>query len=219
MYATAAHLLSRQPARATPSVSLLPGATRMPLAKGRVHEACGAARHMLALWLAAQIEGPILWITPEWSHDHLNPCGVLPMLDPARFLFVTPRRPEDVLWTMEETLRAGAVAYAVADLPGLPSLTAVRRMHLAAETGGAEGDHLPLGLLLTPGYGGAQGVETRWHLSPDHQGTAGQWRLSRLRARTAPQHAWRIQRRKGQALPVVEGPLALPADPTLARKK
>ena len=206
MYATAAHLLSRRPARPVPSVSLLPDAPRLQLAKGRLHEACGPARHMLALWLAAQTDGPILWITPDWSRDQLNPCGLQPMLDPARFLLVSPRRPEDVLWAMEETLRAGAVAYAVADLPGLPGLTAVRRLHLAAETGGAEGDHLPLGLILTPGQGGAPGVETRWHLAPDHHSTPGQWQLTRQRARTAPQQAWRITRAKGRALPAVNGP-------------
>lgn len=203
MHATAAQLLSRKPARAVPALPLLPGTDRLTLAKGRVHEACGPARHRLALWLAAQTDGPIFWITPGWSQDQLNPCGLHPFVDPGRFLFVTPKRPEDILWSMEEVLRAGAVAFAVADLPGLPSLTPIRRMHLAAETGGAQGDHLPLGLLLTPGRGGAQGVETRWHLRPDHKGTSGTWRLSRLRARTAPQQSWEVIQKRSHALPAL----------------
>lgn len=171
------------------------------LALGRVHEACGPARHRFALWLAAHTRGPIFWIAPDWGADRLNPCGMVPFIDPARLILVQPKRAEDMLWSMEEVLRAGAAALAVADLPGLPGLTPVRRMHLAAEAGGKRGGPAPLGLLLTPGQGGAQGVESRWHLAPDHQARPGRWRLTRLRARTAPQQAWHLERRAGQALP------------------
>lgn len=202
-------LLSRKPARALPGIPLLPGAKdHLPLVKGRIHEACGPARHTLALWLAAQTDGPVFWISPSWGRDRLNPCGVMPMLDPARLIFVDARRPEDLLWSMEEVLRSGAVPLAVADLPGLPGLTPVRRMHLAAEAGGGTGAHLPLGLLLTPGNGGAQGVETRWRLTPDHRGAPARWRLDRLRARTAPRLAWQVEHRPGAALPRLGAPLA-----------
>ncbi|WP_299624082.1 hypothetical protein [uncultured Tateyamaria sp.] len=202
-------LLARAPARAVPCLPLLPDAAQHGLghglALGRVHEACGPARHRLALWLAAQTTGPILWIAPEWGADQINPCGVMPFVDPARLILVHPKRAEDVLWSMEEALRAGTVRLAVADLPGLPALTPVRRMHLAAENGGKMGGPAPLGLLLTPGMGGAQGVETRWHLAPDHHCTPGAWQLTRLRARTAPQQSWHVTRQQGQALPRITG--------------
>ncbi|TMM55148.1 ImuA family protein [Sulfitobacter sabulilitoris] len=187
-----ASLLTRRPARQGPAVSLLPDEAELSLVLSRVHEACGPARRTLALWLAARTTGPVIWIAPEWGPDRLHADGVMRLIDPARLIFVHPKRPEDLLWSMEEVLRAGAVALAVADLPGLPGLTPVRRMHLAAETGTQEGQHAPLGLLLTPGTGGAQGVETRWHLAGAHQGKAPGWRLERLRARTAPRKSWTL---------------------------
>lgn len=200
-------LLHRGSLRATPCLPLLPEGARHGLgdglACGRVHEACGPARHRLALWLAAQTKGPIIWIAPDWSADRLNPCGMMSFIDPARVILVHPKRVEDLLWSLEEVLRSGAVPLAVADLPSLPGLTPVRRLHLAAEFGGKSTGTAPLGLLLTPGMGGAQGVESRWHLAPDHKGEAGAWTLSRLRARTAPQKAWRVTYAKGQPLPQI----------------
>jgi protein ImuA len=173
---------------------LLAQAPELALAQARVHEACGNARHTLALWLAGQTEGPILWIAPAWQTARLNPCGVREWIDPARLVFVHPRRAEDILWTMEEVLRSGACALGIAELPALPSLTQVRRMHLAAETGASEGPHPPTGLLLTPGEGGAPGVETRWHMVPAHAQGTQNWHLARRRARTAPAKEWQITR-------------------------
>lgn len=178
-------------------MSLLPDAPQLHLAQARVHEACGIARRTLALWIAAQTSGPVIWIGPSWGQEHVHADGVTRWIDPARLIFVQPRRPDDMLWTMEETLRSGAVALAVADLPGLPGLTQVRRMHLAAETGMTTGQYAPLGLLLTPGVGGAAGVETRWHLSPAHAAGPETWRLERLRARAAPPQGWDIHRPAG----------------------
>jgi len=95
-------------------------------------------------------------------------------------------------------LRAGVVPLVVADLPGAPALTPVRRMHLAAESGSQTGTP-PLGLLLTPGNGGAQGAETRWHMAPDHEGEKRQWRLERRRARALPPQAWSASQTRARA--------------------
>jgi len=176
----------------------------LELKKGRLHECCGSARHLFALLMIAQTEGPVFWISPSWMPDALNPDGMVDLVDPARFIFVTPQRPEDILWTLEEILRSDVVPIAVADIPGLPGLTSVRRLHLAAETGGAKGDHLPTGLILTPGMGGAQGVESRWHLTPAHKPGIEGWALKRLRSRTDPVREWKLGRDAGVIRKVAE---------------
>jgi len=184
------HLLSRRHHRPRSGQPLVGD---LELKKGRLHECCGSARHLFALMLIARTEGPVFWIAPSWIPDTLNPDGMVDFVDPGRFIFVTPKRAEDILWTLEEILRSGVVAVAVADIPGLPGLTPVRRLHLAAETGGDEGQHLPTGLILTPGNGGAQGVESRWHLTPAYSPERESWTLKRLRARTDPVGEWTLK--------------------------
>ncbi len=191
-------LLTRSSHReaARPALPFL-GDLALPL--GRAHEICGNARRFLACLIAARTQGPVFWIAPAWTAERLNPEAVARLFDPGRITFLDPVRAEDLLWSMEEVLRAGAVPLCVADLPGPPGLTAVRRLHLAAETGAAESGAAPLGLILTPGDGGAPGIETRWHIDAAHGGDGRRaWRLERRRARTAPQKSWRLRPQDGQ---------------------
>lgn len=199
--ARVAHILYRKSHRRR-GASSLAFLDDLTLDRARVHEFCGSARRRLALKAAGALQGPVFWIRPAWGAGRLNPEGVVRLVDPARFVFLTPKRPEDLLWAMEETLRAGLVPLAVADLPSPPGLTAVRRLHLAAETGAKEGRVVPLGLILTPGQGGAPGVESRWSLTPQH-GTGGEeaWKLARLRARMQPEKSWRLSGPKMQIEP------------------
>jgi protein ImuA len=181
------HLLTRAPERPKPALRPHP---EVALTLARTHEACGPARRTFALWLAAQTNGPVMWISPAWEADQLHPDGMRAWTNPAQFLFVAPRRAEDILWSTEEALRSGAVPLVVADLPAAPTLTAVRRMHLAAEAGGMMAASAPLGLLLLPADGGAQGIETRWHMAPTHSRNMQSWRLERRRARALPPQSW-----------------------------
>ena len=169
-----------------PAVPLVGGLT---LAAARAHELCGPARRTLACMMAGRMEGPVIWIVARHERDRLHPAGVVELMEPGRLVFVTPRRAQDLLWTAEEALRAGVVPLVVADLRGPPALTPVRRLHLAAQTGMEEGGAAPAMLLLTPGDGGAPGVETRWWMAPRH-GAGAAWRLERRRARAAPPAAW-----------------------------
>ena len=190
-------LLTRGQAPKRPALSLLKD---IDLDLGRVHECAGRARRVFALMLAARTSGPVLWIAPAYGTDTLNPDGMLRFVDPGRFIFVAPQRAEDLLWAMEEALRSGAVPLVVADMPGFPALTPVRRLHLAAEAGAAQAPRPPLGLLLTPDEGGAQGVETRWVMQPDMAPDMTnalphdhlRWHLARSRARRAPPRDWHI---------------------------
>jgi protein ImuA len=160
------------------------------LARARVHEFCGPSRRLLALVAARGTEGTVIWIRPSWTPERLHPEGVQPIIEPGRLVFVTPRRPEDLLWCAEEALRSGAAPLVVAELPEPPALTPVRRLHLAAETGAAEGQVAPVGLLLTPGDGGAQGAETRWHIAPRHSAETTGWQLSLRRSRDMAPGLW-----------------------------
>jgi protein ImuA len=183
------HLLTRRPHRQQPGLPLVGDIT---LPRARVHEFCGPSRRVLALIAARQVQGPIFWICAHWQGDRLCGDGVQPWLNPGRITFVTPKRLEDILWCMEEVLRAGCVPLVVAELPAPPALTPIRRLHLAAETGAKMDKPAPIGLLLTPGDGGAQGVESRWHMTPQHSDGHSRWMLQRRRARMAPPAIWAL---------------------------
>ena len=180
-----------------------PGRLGLGVLRGRVHEFCGPARVNLAAMILRESQGPVIWISPAWTGERVYSAGLVAYGDPSRVIYARARRPEDLLWAAEEALRSGAAPLVIAELPDLPGLTPVRRLHLAAESGAATARHRgglpPLGLLLTPGMGGAQGVESRWHLAPQPStttltDTAEAWALSRLRARMAPPATWAMAR-------------------------
>lgn len=176
---------------------LLADAAAPMLRRGRVHEFCGAARRTLAaLVMQADTapDAPILWIAAGWQADRLCPDGLVAFTNPGRLILVAGRREADLLWAMEEALRSGAAPLIVADLASPPGLTPIRRLHLAAEAGAQRANGpAPLGVILTPGTGGAAGVESRWHLAP----CRGGWHLDRLRARLEPPKSWHILRHHG----------------------
>ena len=191
----------------------------LTLTRGRVHEFCGPARVTLAAFLLRETTGAVIWAHPGWQAERLFPDGLLRHADPGRIIFASARRPEDLLWTVEEALRSGAAPLVVAELTAPPALTPVRRLHLAAEAGAEAAAHAgrgaPLGLLLTPGAGGAVGVESRWQLAGCHDGAVRRWRLARLRARALPPKDWLLHETQG-TLRLDRSELDEPAEPTSA---
>lgn len=180
---------------------LQPLAGDLALRRGRVHELCGPSRVMLAARIMARTQGPVVWIRPGWAAERLNAAGLQPLADPARLILVQADRDETLLWAAEEGLRAGAAPLVVAELLSPPALTPIRRLHLAAEAGAEaarrDGVTAPLGLILLPGTGGAQGVESRWHMAPAPSrallwSDEGSFTLTRLRARLLPPASWSL---------------------------
>ena len=160
------------------------------LSCARVHECAGKARHHFALISASHTQGPVLWISFHYQNEQVNPCGIAHIADPSRFVFIRTYRKEDLLWSMEEALRSGAVSLVIGDLDYIPALTPVRRLQLAAEAGAHQTGTRPLGLLLTPHHGGAQGVETRWICEPAAQSQRAAWKVARTKSRYDPPKAW-----------------------------
>lgn len=175
-----------------PSVEFAPG---VGVARGRAHEVTGPSRGIFALFVARRMSGQVLWLQLAWTRDRLMGDGVQPIMDPCRLVIGRGRDANDLLWCAEEALRSGLMPLVVAELPAPPTLTAVRRLHLAAEAGAEAQGTAPLALLLTPEPGGTAGVETRWRLAPAPgwavDGRA-RWQLRRLRARMAPEAAWEM---------------------------
>lgn len=136
------------------------GAFPPPLRPARVHEVCGLGALAFAFGhVARQEAGPVVWL-PAAPGRIPYPAGLVRWLAPERVLLVRAPREADRLWAAEEALRAGLGGLVVAELTRPLSLTAGRRLQLAAEAGAARG------LLLIRPDQGSPAAETRWQAEP-----------------------------------------------------
>jgi hypothetical protein len=78
-------------------------------------------------------DGIVLWCLPR--PDLYGPGLAILGLDPARLVLVRARRDAEILWAIEEGLRAAGVAAVVGELGMFPAV-ASRRLQLAAERSG-----------------------------------------------------------------------------------
>ncbi|WP_189641171.1 ImuA family protein, partial [Paramylibacter ulvae] len=123
----------------------------------RAHEVCGTAKNTFAFMLAAQIPNTVIYVRENHRSNILNPSGFANIFDPRRILMVYAKTQIDVLAVAEETLRSTAVQMVIYELTKPISLTAARRLQLAAQAGQT------LGLGLIQDGMGSNVAETRWH--------------------------------------------------------
>ena len=114
--------------------------------------------------------GLVLWCLKR--HDLYGPGLLAHGLDPARVVLVTARRGDEVLWVVEEALRAGpeaGLAAVVGEIGRLP-MVAGRRLQLAAERSGVTA------FLLRRWRGAAEAVAERERPSA----ALTRWRITAL---------------------------------------
>lgn len=165
------------------------------LARGALHEIAGgpgeaddAAAALFAAGLLARAEGPALWCVAR--ADLFAPALAQAGLRPDRVIHVEAGDEASLLACFEEGLRHGALGGVAAEISRL-SLTASRRLQLAAERSGA------IGLALRRGSRAEAGRATA---APSAAPTAAttRWRVSSLPSAPLPvpgvgRARWRVE--------------------------
>lgn len=167
------------------------------LALGCLHEvsggpagaADGAVAACFAAGIAARLPGPVLWCVTQG--DLFAPGLEQAGLPPDRVIYVEAGDDISLLACMEEGLRHGGLGAVVAEVARL-SMTASRRLHLAAKTSGTTG--LALRRWRDPAqaedFGQPTAAMTRWRISalpsvplPVPGVGRARWRVELVRAR------------------------------------
>jgi protein ImuA len=145
-----------------------------PLKSSRYHEVTGAGAYSFASVCCGYTAGKAIWFVEGWMHEVVNPLGLQTHCDPHQVLIGKCSNPTDVLAASEEALRSGVVSLVIAELTKPLSLTAGRRLQLAAEAGGSSG------LMIVRDGMGSNATQTRWHVSPvysSNDSTQMRWSL------------------------------------------
>ena len=166
------------------------------LALGCLHEVAGgssmqdsAAAACFAAGIAARLPGQVLWCV---THQDLFAPGLEQAgLPPDRVIYAKAGSNRSVLACMEEGLRHGGLGAVVADVARL-SMTASRRLHLAARGTGTIGIALRRGCHPAEAgdFGQPTAALTRWRISalpsaplPVPGIGRARWRIELIRAR------------------------------------
>jgi protein ImuA len=128
----------------------------LTLVRKRVHEAEGRGRRAFALFQAVRHPGPLVWILPSHVPEMPMLRG-LPRGVGERLHLLRPAGETDLLWCVEEALRSNPLSLVIAEPEKPLSLTAGRRLQLAAEFGRTTG------LMLICQDAGSNATETRWN--------------------------------------------------------
>jgi protein ImuA len=192
----------------------LPGGG-LPL--GALHEAFGGRRDPYAaaptLFVAgmfARQSGPVLWCFER--HDLFAPGLAAAGLHPDRVIYAEAGRGSGVLLLMEEGLKHAGLCGVVGEVGNL-SLTASRRLQLAAESSGVTVFALRRWLRDDATVHEPNAAMTRWRITALPSAplrTAGigraRWQLELLRCRNGEAASWSVEACDAQ------GCLAVPSD-------
>jgi protein ImuA len=196
--------------------------SRLPeggLALGALHEVAGggdgavdgAAAALFAAGIAARTRGKVLWCQtrPDLFAPGLAQAG----LGPERVVYVEAGDEKSVLACFEEGLRHGGLGAVVAEISRL-SMTASRRLQLAAETSGAIGLAVRRWRRQTEAadFGQPTASLTRWRVTalpsaplPVPGVGRARWRLELIRCRAGENADFEVEACDA------EGRLALPS--------
>jgi protein ImuA len=130
------------------------------LAKRASHEFSGSMADAAALWVAGSWLGRVAVVGLDHDLSCLDPHGLPIGLRVDRLLFTAGRNRQDVLWSLETTLRSGAISTAIGYVGRGLDLTESRRVQLAAEAGGASA------LIVSSAPRSSTAAETRWSVRP-----------------------------------------------------
>ena len=163
-----------------------------PLRSGRVHEVCGPASAGFSAISVGYENSSVLWIHEKWRAETVNPVGLNGFFDPSKLLFAHVKDHAEGLAVMEEALRDGVISCVIFELHKPLSLTAGRRLQLAAK----EGD--TTGICIIQEDMGSNAAETRWHCAPvfasdesDGDSTHQIWKLKKNKSGTLG--TWYVQ--------------------------
>jgi protein ImuA len=177
--------------------------------------------------LIATGNGMVLWCLPR--PDLYGPGLAAHGLDPGHLILVRAPRDDEILWAMEEGLRAPGIAAVVGEVGALPAV-ASRRLQLAAERSGITA------FLLRRWRDGGQAAReralpnaavTRWRIaalpSQPPRGEPGvgrpYWRVELLRCRGGEPACWEVEGADATGHVSLASALAdRPAAPVLAEK-
>lgn len=163
------------------------------LAAGAVHGVAGRAAYGFLVRLLGRRARRVLWVRPVGTADAVYPHGLKACgLDPAGLLLVTARTDAERLAAAEEGLRSGAVDAVVAEVGGRAlTLTASRRLQLAAQAGGGFG-------FLLPGEEAARlpalSLASLWQIDPRPAPwtVTARWRVDLARCRNGRTGTWEV---------------------------
>lgn len=156
-----------------------------PLKPSRYHEVTGAGAYSFASVCCGRAAGTAIWFVEGWLTEVVNPLGLQAHCDPHQVLVGKCNSPTDVLAATEEALRSAVVSLVIAELTKPLTLTAGRRLQLAAEAGGSTG-------LMIVGDGmGSNATQTRWHVSPFYSSDdSTQMRWSLIKNKSGTNGCW-----------------------------